>query len=666
MKGPRSQHKTFSITNRGQRPGSLVSPLPSNARQTSQRYRRLALPGVIATLCLAGMNTACVTASADPAPGQVEEWPVPTNPRWDQFELGVGKEGYVWFLQGTTYYRNEGTVEGLSQSGPELLQGLTALGIDMALGPDGNMWITEQHSWNETGEPDTIGRLAVDSSSAHLTQFEIEEAEPGQACCTGPEGIVSGPNEHLWFTDQRPDIQHQAFIGEMDTSGHLVARHPIPAGTGLRHSTAPAPYDLAVGPGNSIWFTDDGVTQAGRNLVGRINSAGEAEEFPIPTIGAEPGAIVLGEDGAMWFTEPGKNKIGRVTNSGEVEEFPVPDVTHALKGLALGPEGNLWFAERLPTPGFGSISAKGEVKSYHPAFESLGDYGDADVGPYALVLGPDGNIWFTDPRPRDEFDAHATTDEGRFSIPLSPKNSQPPVVEGTPIAGSILSSSSGSWSNSPSSDRYQWQRCSNTVATCQNITGETAQSYLLSAADVGNHVRVIVTASNEAGESAAESELTTTVQPPVAQPPAAQIAASRQIGARYHQPEVVGATITSVLARSRHGVAIHALVLHGVEAGSTVAVTCRGQGCAFARTARHGACRHRTCKWTERITHGPAVNLTSLMRLMRLQLRARLMVVVTSPGWIGRAFEFHIGRSGVPGAVLSCRMPGSTEKASKC
>jgi virginiamycin B lyase len=641
-----------------------TSPIASKARSLSLPCRHF----VVVCVALALSTTAtCVSASAAPASGQVEEWTVPTVARWSQLELGAGPEGNVWFLQGVAgYYDDTGTVQGISPSGfgVELAFDERALGVDVAPGPDGNMWITEPHWGEETEEPDTIGRLEVHGGEVHMQEFKIEDTELSRSCCLGPLAIVSGPGGDLWFTDRRPDNQHEVFIGQMETDGHLVAQHPIPSGTGLHRSAAPAPDDIAVGAEGAIWFTDDGTNERGQNLVGRLDSAGEAEEFPIPAVGAEPAAIALGSDGAMWFTEPGKSRIGRVTSTGEIKEFAVPDVTSALKGLALAPEGDLWFAERQSQPGFGSISPTGEVRSYHPVFEPYGE-GDgfaAVIGPDALVLGPDGDLWFTDPRPRDEFDPDPTTDEGRFAIPLPPQNTQLPVVQGSLTVGAVLSASGGSWSHEQTAESYQWQRCSSTSASCQNIEGETASSHLLSAADAGSHIRAVVTASNEAGITAAASEMTAAVQP----------TAEQHNEIQKYQPEVVevvGATIASLLARSHHGVTIHAMVLHGVTAGSTVAVTCRGVGCALAHAAHSGKpspCNRGICKWVEHVTRGPAVTLTSLMRPMRLQYGARLTVVVTYPGWVGRAFEFQVGRRGVPSPVLTCRARGSIETTSRC
>ena len=77
-----------------------------------------------------------------------------------------------------------------------------------------------------------------------------------------------------------------------------------------------------------------------------------------------------------------------------------------------------------------------------------------------------------------------------------------PVVSGTAQSGQTLSASTGSWSGTqPLSFAYQWQRCG---SGCVNV-GSNSSSYLLSSADVGSTVRVVVTASNSAGSAAATS-----------------------------------------------------------------------------------------------------------------------------------------------------------------
>jgi hypothetical protein len=91
-----------------------------------------------------------------------------------------------------------------------------------------------------------------------------------------------------------------------------------------------------------------------------------------------------------------------------------------------------------------------------------------------------------------------------------PVNTGLPVVSGSTVSGQTLSASTGSWTNAPTSYAYQWRRCDSAGAACVNV-GAGASSYVLSAADVGATVRVVVTASNASGPSAAATSVQTGV-----------------------------------------------------------------------------------------------------------------------------------------------------------
>jgi hypothetical protein len=94
----------------------------------------------------------------------------------------------------------------------------------------------------------------------------------------------------------------------------------------------------------------------------------------------------------------------------------------------------------------------------------------------------------------------------------APSNTAAPSVSGTAQEGQTLSAGSGTWSSSSTiSYSYQWQRCNSTGAACVNIAGATAQTYAVQNADVGNRLRVLVTAHNSDGATSAPSGVTNVV-----------------------------------------------------------------------------------------------------------------------------------------------------------
>ena len=87
-----------------------------------------------------------------------------------------------------------------------------------------------------------------------------------------------------------------------------------------------------------------------------------------------------------------------------------------------------------------------------------------------------------------------------------PANTVAPVVSGTAQFGQTLSTTNGTWTGVPSpSFSYQWQRAGS------NIGGATGSTYQLVSADVGNAIRCVVTATNVAGSSSANSNATSAV-----------------------------------------------------------------------------------------------------------------------------------------------------------
>ena len=78
----------------------------------------------------------------------------------------------------------------------------------------------------------------------------------------------------------------------------------------------------------------------------------------------------------------------------------------------------------------------------------------------------------------------------------------------------MLTEVHGSWTNSPTSFAYQWMRCDAAGANCAAIAGATAQTYTLTATDVGATLVVRETATNAGGSGTAVSALTGTVMSP--------------------------------------------------------------------------------------------------------------------------------------------------------
>ena len=102
----------------------------------------------------------------------------------------------------------------------------------------------------------------------------------------------------------------------------------------------------------------------------------------------------------------------------------------------------------------------------------------------------------------------ATTQTVTSPPPPAPVNTVLPVISGTAQQGDMLTTTKGTWSNTPSSYAYQWQDCS---SSCTDIVGATTSSYTLQASDVADTIDVVVTATNAGGSTPVSSATTTTV-----------------------------------------------------------------------------------------------------------------------------------------------------------
>jgi len=99
----------------------------------------------------------------------------------------------------------------------------------------------------------------------------------------------------------------------------------------------------------------------------------------------------------------------------------------------------------------------------------------------------------------------------RYSLPASPTISSSPTITGTARTGSTLTASSpGSWTGSPTSYAYQWQRATS-GGSYSNIPSATSSSYDLTDTDIDKYIKVSVIATNSVGSSSAALSAATSI-----------------------------------------------------------------------------------------------------------------------------------------------------------
>jgi hypothetical protein len=93
--------------------------------------------------------------------------------------------------------------------------------------------------------------------------------------------------------------------------------------------------------------------------------------------------------------------------------------------------------------------------------------------------------------------------------PVGPSNTTPPAISGALAPGETLTADPGVWDGTPEiAYSYQWQRCDAEGADCSDVEDAADAEYVVGQADVGNTLRVTVTATNDVDSDTASSDPT--------------------------------------------------------------------------------------------------------------------------------------------------------------
>jgi len=152
--------------------------------------------------------------------------------------------------------------------------------------------------------------------------------------------------------------------------------------------TPSTPGAITLGSDGNVWFTD-----SQNNAIGRIiPGAGVVTEYTIPTPNSGVSDIALGSDGNLWFTEGTANKIGMINPSSPstILEYSAPTAASGPSGIAAGSDGDLWFTE----------TNSGQIGQFAPsdpaAITETPIPGCTDCEPVDIAAGPDKNLWFSE------------------------------------------------------------------------------------------------------------------------------------------------------------------------------------------------------------------------------------------------------------------------------
>lgn len=252
------------------------------------------------------------------------------------------------------------------------------------------------------------------ASASLITEFKIPTTN------SGPEAIISAPNQTFWFTEinagkigklfgnngtiqefkanatgVEPDslaMDRQGRIWFSDPSGHGSIWRFNPNTMVFRrfNTTTPNSFPLSIfiDQGNNTWFTE--VTG---NKIGEIYPDDTMAEYGLPSAGSGPAGMAY-QNGTsfLWITETYANRIARFNIADHsFQEFTPSVAVNSPVGIVLDRAGNVWIAEH------GGSS----VDQFFPSNSTLKKYstspptgGYSLTAPATIAIDKKGRLWF--------------------------------------------------------------------------------------------------------------------------------------------------------------------------------------------------------------------------------------------------------------------------------
>jgi sugar lactone lactonase YvrE len=393
---------------------------------------------------------------------------------------------------------------------------------------------------------DSAGNVyAVDSSACEIVKITPEGAlsviagdgtcgatTPGLATATDlnyPQGgiAVNAAGDIFFSNSQQYEVDEITPGGQLSVFAGTGSAGAATFGVQATSSELYYPEGLALDNAGNVYIADgencqyyevstSGVISliAGSGTCGNPTVGGPASssEFNFPT------AIAVAPDGTVYLADYSADQVFKISGSGALAlvagthysyGYPTQgpasaSLLGAPQQLAVDAQGNLYVADYEAvseiSPGGVLSWVAGNGTDGAPVYGQPADATPSN-SPAGVVVAPDGKIYVADT-------FNYTID---LVAPVAPTVSTAPSISGTTTVGQTLSANPGTWTSSEITYSYQWQDCDASGNNCTAISGATASTYTLVAADARHTIRVVVTATNPGGSASATSAATTVV-----------------------------------------------------------------------------------------------------------------------------------------------------------
>jgi hypothetical protein len=357
--------------------------------------------------------------------------------------------------------------------------GTTYVLVDADAGSTVRVLVTATNAGGSTTANSAVTNVVVAAGPSSGPRFvkdigqkSVVNDSNNQLTLTVPAGGVAVGDTVLLIAAKGNDAQ--AIASATDSKGNAYAVDDNvrgTAGSGLGMGVASAYVTNALAAGDTITITYEGTTSYTNRWAVGYDFAGLAPN---------PAADVFANS-AGYGTRPTAGPTAATTKANEL----VLGV-FAVQATSPGFVAGTGFQALTPAPSAGVVG-----QSLQAEFQVV-----TTTGPQTATSTLSANRSYT-----SAVIAYKAAD--------GPVNSTPPTISGTAVEGSTLAASNGTWTGTPPiSYGYQWQRCDNGGGNCVNLVGATTSTYLLTSSDIGATIRVVVIATNGAGQTSATSTAT--------------------------------------------------------------------------------------------------------------------------------------------------------------
>ncbi len=471
--------------------------------------------------------------------------------------ITIGAGGDVWVLDSGNSRVEEFSPEGvyLSQFALQVPdEGLLKRPEGMAMDAHGNVWISDTYK----------GRLVVfNGSGEYIKTVGSEGSEPGQI--GEPEGLAIDPHGAVWVADWKNDrveefnedgeyvqkfgargegdgelelpfgialdSQGDVLVGdvgddsieEFSQTGEFLDRFGE-AGTGSGQLDLGAPMGMAVNGSGDIWvadsyhnrleeFSSEGAYLTHWSCQDIPGATSETYEPTLQDIGSQLDVVVTATNSGGETSAASESTLPvKAAEEPPPDEAPVPVIAPVITGTTT--DGQTLSADTGTWAGTEPISYDYQWQSCNGSGEDCANITGATGPTYVLGHGDVETTLRMIVTAKNAYGSASSTSEATEVIASEPSDSSLPSISGTTMDGQTLTASTGTWTGTtPISYSYQWRQCNSVGEECSDISGATNETYTLSNGDVGNTLRIVVTASNIAGYTSGTSEATAVIDP---------------------------------------------------------------------------------------------------------------------------------------------------------